>query len=84
MEEHKYDYQIEIDEKDKQNIVKGLFKIIEEKAEGIKQLCCDGRISGQVYDCETESIYLAINDISLVRDTLVLFKNLEERRGEYE
>lgn len=79
MEEHKKDYKVEIDEKDKQNIIKGLFKIIEEKAEGIKQLCCDGRISGQVYDCETEGIYLAINDIELVRDTLVLFKNLESK-----
>lgn len=79
MEEHKKDYKIGIDEKDKQNIIKGLFKIIEEKAEGIKQLCCDGRISGQVYDCETEAMYIAINDIKLVRDTLVLFINLESK-----
>ena len=78
MEPDKYDYKIKIKEKDKQNIIKGLFKIIEEQAEGIKQLCCDGRISGQVYDCETESLYLAIREISIVRDTLVVFKNLDK------
>lgn len=78
MEEHKCDYQIKIDEKDKQNIIKGLFKIIEEKAKELKELCCDGRISGQVYDSETEAMYLVLNDIWNVKDTLVLFKNLEK------
>ena len=81
MEEHKYDYQIEIDEKDKQNIIKALFKIIEEKAKKLEKICCDGRISGQVYDCETEAMYVILNDIWNARDTLALFKNLEKGKG---
>lgn len=78
MEEHKYEYKIEFDERDKQNIIKGLFKTIEEKAIGIEQLCADGRISGQVYDCELETLYLTLMDIESIRDTLSLFKNLEK------
>ena len=77
MGDHKYEYQLELDERDKQNIIKGLFKILEEKAIGIKQTCADGRISGQVYDCELEALDVVVMDIESITDTLRLFINLK-------
>lgn len=77
MGDHKYEYNLELDKMHKYYIVKGLFKIIEEKAEDIKRLCADGRISGQVCDNETEAMYLDLNEIQGARDTLVLLKNLK-------
>lgn len=78
MGEHKYKYEIQLDEKDKQNVIKGLFKILDEKALGIKELCADGRISGAVYDCELEALSIALMDIENIKDTLYLFKNIKE------
>lgn len=63
MGEHKYKYILELDEPDKINIIKGLFKTMEGKAEEIKQICADGRIDGKVYDSETEAMYLILNDM---------------------
>lgn len=82
MEEHKYKYQMELDEKDKQNIIKGLFKVIEEKAKGIIEVCSDGRISGQVYDSETETLNVLLMDLENISDTLILLKNVKEKSNE--
>ncbi len=82
MGDHKYKYQIKLDEKDKQNIVKGLFKIIEEKAKGIIEVCADGRIDGQVYDSETEALNLLLIDLENISDTLTLLKNVKEAEDE--
>ena len=76
MGEHKYQYEIQLDEKEKHYIIKGLFKMLEEKAIGIKELCADGRISGEVYDCELEALSVTMMDIENIKDTLCLFKNL--------
>lgn len=78
MGEHKYDYKIELDEMHKQEIIKGLYKLLEEKAIGIKQVCADGRITGQVYDCETETLSVILNDIEKIRETLIIFRDLEK------
>lgn len=78
MEEHTYEYKVVFDERDKENIIKGLSKIIEEKAVGIKQLCAGGRIDGRIYDSELEALDIAMMDIESVKNTLSLFKNLEK------
>lgn len=76
MEEKQGKYQIVLDKKDKINIIKGLFKLLEEKAIGIKQTCADERISGQVYDCEIETLDVILDDIESIRNTL---SSLKER-----
>ncbi len=53
--------------------------MLEEKAVGIKQTCADGRISGQVYDCELEVLDIVVMDIESIKDTLRLFVNIKSK-----
>lgn len=68
--------------KDEQNIIKGLFKILEEKAEGISQVCKEGKLTGEVYDCDIHTLNTILEDLSYIGDTLYKFKNIKESKGE--
>lgn len=45
-------------------------------------MCKEGKLTGEVYNCDIHTLNIILEDLSYIGDTLYKFKNIKESKGE--